>query len=144
MTRLEFLDDIQYFSELMEVASDAGYYFEDVYDEEQYNDAIDTAIQEYGYTWEDLRDYLRQLPVGYDYYTRDEWGDWEGHADCEIDDLKDQFLNWADMEDYFDEENGEDEDSEKTEDEENPDESFESGLTLEDFFESARETCTPQ
>lgn len=118
MTRQEFIDDLCDFDQLRDFADTFGYEFEDAYTQEQYDIEVDNQVREGGLSWQDIRDYLRNLPDGYDFYIRDRWGDWEGRYSDDIDDLKEAFLNWADDEDdVFDPEEGDEEDQEEEADE---------------------------
>ena len=142
MTRQEFIVDICDFDQLRDFADTFNYEFDDVYTQEQYDSEIDDWVSEDNLSWQDLRDYLTNLPDGYDFYTRDRWGDWEGRHSDDIDDLKAAFLNWADGEDdVFDpeeeEEDEEDWEGETDEREETPEDGDpmpESEFTMDDLL----------
>lgn len=142
MTRQEFIVDLCDFDQLRDFADTFSYEFDDVYTQEQYDSEIDDRVSEDDLSWQDLRDYLTSLPDGYDFYTRDQWGDWEGRHSDDIDDLKAAFLNWADGEDdVFDpeeeEEDEEDWEGEADEQEETPEDGEpvpESEFTMDDLL----------
>lgn len=105
MTRQEFIDDVEDIEQLLSVADDFNYEFDDVYSEEQYDDEINDQLRNGDGLWKDVKDWLNNLPDGYDFYVKDRWGDWEGRGYGEIDDLKERFLEWADEDgEVFDEE----------------------------------------
>ena len=83
MTRQEFIDNIQYWSELLEFCSDEGCnYCEDIYDSDQWNDSINDDVYEMARTssWRTILDVLQGYDdlSGYDYYRRDDYGEWHG------------------------------------------------------------------
>ena len=123
MTRQEFLDNVTTFDELQEFCSDVDYYLQEdgAYSAEEYDDYIDNELYELAREepWRDIRSWLSNLPDGYDYYFRDDWGDWEGRSYRDIYDLKERVLAYADGNDLFDpeeEETVEDSDEEPEED----------------------------
>lgn len=130
MTRQEFIDKIDTYSELMDVTGDANYYFDDVYDSDAYDDYIYDVARDFNGGWTEIRDFLDSLPEGYDYYIRDDCGEWSGYYDDDIDYLKDCFLGWADDNEWFDPEETEEEEEPEgeTQEEQLPE------LTLEDFL----------
>ena len=137
MTRQEFIDEVENIDQLLSVAADYDYEFDDVYTEDQYDDEINDQLRNDDGSWKDVRDWLNNLPDGSDFYVQDRCGEWEGRGYEEIDDLKEQFLNWAD-------EDGEvfEEDDDEEYDEEYPDDSEpeaedpepEPDLTLDDIL----------
>lgn len=106
MTRQEFLDDVTTFDELNSFCIDIGYDLQEdgAYSEEEYDDYIDEEVYETAREndWRYLREWLSNLPDGYDFYFRDDWGEWEGRSCREIDDLKENVLEYADENDLFD------------------------------------------
>lgn len=106
MTRQKFLDDVTSFDELHSFCIDIGYdlqedgaYSEDEYDEYINEEAYEIAREN---DWRDLRGWLSELPDGYDFYVKDAWGDWGGRSSRNIDDLKENVLEYADENDLFD------------------------------------------
>lgn len=125
MTRQEFLDDITSFDQLRDFCYDIDYdLWEDgAYSEDEYDDRIDDDLCElvrHG-AWREVRDYLTELPDGYDFYFRDEYNEWLGRSSDDIDDLKDRVYEYAMDNELFDSEDEEDEEEE----EEAPDEDAE-------------------
>ena len=106
MTRQEFLDNVTTFDELQEFCSDVDYYLQEdgAYSAGEYDDYIDNELYELAREepWRDIRSWLSNLPDGYDYYFRDDWGDWEGRSYRDIYDLKQRVLAYADENDLFD------------------------------------------
>lgn len=99
MTREEFIDDITTMWELLDFCEEHGCYVcEDVYSDEAYNDFINEDIVEWARneTWENLLSILQDLPTGYDYYRRDEYGDWYGVDSYDFDSYKNDVLSWGD------------------------------------------------
>lgn len=110
MTRQDFIETVDDFDSLMDFAREFDYDFDDVYTEEAYNDCINEELSNTGGNWTDIRDWLNSLPTDAYYYTHDYEGDWEGRGEYDIDDLKNDFLDWADhQDDVFDPEEEEEE-----------------------------------
>ena len=148
MTRQEYTDDVENIDQLLSIADDFDYEFDDVYSEDQYDDEINDQLRNDDGSWKDVKDWLNNLPDGYDFYVQDRWGDWEGRGYEEIDDLKEQFLNWADEDgEVFEEEDDEEYDEEEYDDSEPEaeDPEPESDLTLDDIlsvlWDGAQETA---
>lgn len=145
MTRQEFIDDVCDFQQLVDFANEFEYEFDDIYSEESYDDMINEELTENDQCWQDVRDWLQNLPDGYDFYIRDRWGDWEGRSSDDIDDLKAEFLNWADddggvFDEEYEEEEAEEEELEAEEPEsEEPEEepALETDFTLDDLLSIA-------
>lgn len=115
MNRQDFVDNINYISELIEFCNDYGYesHIEQIYDDEQRNDAIEEQInerREYERWWE-IRDWLYNLESegSYDYWRLDDYGDWCGLDDSDFEDMKENLLSELDEDNFFD--NEEDEES---------------------------------
>ena len=118
MTREEF-EGIEYFDDLMDFCSnyDCDIYNE-IYNENSYCDCIEEVIEDmlrYN-TWEDVRDYLNNLPdTDYNYYRRTDDG-WEGiDENSDFDDIKNEVRDWAEEEEIFDEEDEEEDGQENDE-----------------------------
>ena len=109
MTRQDFIETVDDFDSLMDFAAEFNYDFDDVYTEEAYNDCINEELSNTGGNWTDIRDWLSSLPTDAYFYVFDR-GDWEGRGEYDIDDLKNDFLDWADhQDDVFDPEEEEEE-----------------------------------
>lgn len=117
MTREEF-EGIEYFDDLMAFCSnyDCDIYNE-IYDDACYHDFIDEDIRDMVRcsSWEQIRDYLDELPYGYDYYRRTDDG-WEGINEySDFDEIKNEVRDWAEEEEIFDEEDEEEDGQENDE-----------------------------
>lgn len=137
MTRSEFLDNITEWYELKDFCNDFDCdVCEDIYDDDDYDDCVEEdirdAIADYG--WRDIRDFLGNLPGGYDYYRRNSTLDYDGLGDDDFEDYKEDVLEWGDdcgvWEDEEEEECAEDDDILGSQEEE-PDE--EESVEEEDF-----------
>jgi len=115
MTRTEFYENYYSWEMVVEFAD-----YNDVehsyYSPTQFNDAVKDHVAEMcrdtrnDYTY--IQDYLNDLPsYDYDYYEKDECGDWSGCGDSELDRFKDDiveylgddFFDFEDMDDFEDE-----------------------------------------
>lgn len=112
MTRQEFIDDVTSWWELLDFCNEEFCdYCDDIYS----SDARDDEINEYdlddwarNYTWRQLLDILSELDDGYEYYRKDEYGEWESLSDYDFDNYKDDVLRWADDNDVFEDDEEED------------------------------------
>ena len=98
MTRSEFLDNITEWYELKDFCNDFDCdVCEDIYDDDDYDDCVEEdirdAIADYG--WRDIRDFLGNLPSGYDYYRRNSTLDYDGLGDDDFEDYKEDVLEWG-------------------------------------------------
>ena len=108
MTRREFIDNIHYWSELLDFCSDTGCdYCDDIYDAEQWNSCIDDDVYEMARnsSWRTILDVLQGYDElsGYDYYRRDDYGEWHGLDEDDLSSYKDDILNWGDDREIWDE-----------------------------------------
>ena len=62
------------------------------------------------YGWRSIRDFLADIPTGYDYYRCDGSFDYVGLDDSDFEDYKSRVLDWMDEDDLWEPEEGEDED----------------------------------
>lgn len=114
MTRQEFIDNIQYWSELLEFCSDEDCnYCEDIYDSDQWNDSINEDVYEMARTssWRTILDVLQGYDdlSGYDYYRRDDYGEWHGLDEDDFSEYKYDVLGWGDDGEIWDEDEEEEE-----------------------------------
>lgn len=137
MTRSEFLDNITEWYELKDFCNDFDCdVCEDIYDDDDYDDCVDEDIRDAiaDYSWRDIRDFLGNLPSGYDYYRRNSALNYDGLGDDDFEDYKEDVLEWGDdygvWEDEEEEEYAEDDDFLDSQEEE-PDE--EESVEEEDF-----------
>ena len=118
MTRSEFLDNITEWYELKDFCNDFDCdVCEDIYDDDDYDDCVEEdirdAIADYG--WRDIRDFLGNLPGGYDYYRRNSTLDYDGLGDDDFEDYKEDVLEWGDDCGVWEDEEEEEEEGAKTE-----------------------------
>ena len=107
MTREEF-EGIENLSELLDFCRnyDCDIY-DEIFDDDGYHDCIDEEINNMVQhdSWEQIRDYLDELPYGYDYYRQTEFDGWEGIDEySDFDNIKNEVRDWAEEEEIFDEE----------------------------------------
>lgn len=105
MTRQEFIDNVTEWYELKNFCynNDCDV-CEDIYDEDGMDEEINYSIREYAgdYSWHELRDELRSIPSGYDYYRQNGLFDWDGmDDDADFQDYKDSVLEWMDNGEYW-------------------------------------------
>ena len=117
MTRQEFIDDVQYWSELIDFCYEEGCYVcEDVYTSDQRDDRIDEDVSEMmrNNSWRTILDTLQTYDdqSGYEYYSLDGYGDWIGLDDDDLASYKDDVLEWMDNNGRWGDENDEDENDE--------------------------------
>lgn len=112
MTRQEFIDDVTSWWELLDFCEEESCdYCDNIYS----SDARDDEINEYelddwarNYTWRQLLNILSDLDDDYEYYRKDEYGEWESLDDYDFDNYKDDVLRWADDNDVFEDDEEED------------------------------------
>lgn len=122
MTRSYFLDYVNDWDELIELCREHDCDIcDDIIDDDALDDYVNSDIACSGYGWRALRDYLADIPTGYDYYRCDGTFDYEGLDDSDFEDYKSRVLDWMDENDLWDAE----------EDEEGEDEEFDPDC---DFF----------
>lgn len=110
MTKQYFINEVNSWSELMDVCYDEGCNCcDDVYDDEAYDETIDNQIMDWleSESWRDVLARLNDLPTGYDYYTRDDWGEWHG-VDNDFDVYKSDVFDWFEDNGYWEDEAQED------------------------------------
>lgn len=114
MRRQDFIDDITTWSELLSFCYDEDCDIcEDIYSEDSRDEDIDTNnLVEWARnnTWQELHDILEEIPTGYDYYCRDDYGDWFGADNDLFEDRKQEVIDWMDDGGYWDEEYEDEED----------------------------------
>lgn len=126
MTRQEFEENVTTFWELLDWCGETGcYLYDEVVSEESYNSWInedmDSRIRD-GASWQDMLDWLNELPSGYDYYRYSEYSsEWCGLTDYDFDSIWNEALEWGDENNAWDED---EESEEQTEEEEEEGESI--------------------
>ena len=112
MTRNYFLAYVTEWSELIELCREYDCDIcEDIIDEDEFDEYVDSDIANMDYGWRSIRDFLADIPTGYDYYRRDGSFDYVGlDNDDDFEDYKSRVLDWMDEDDLWEPEEGEDED----------------------------------
>lgn len=77
---------------------------EDIIDDDQLDEYVDADISSSEYGWRSIRDYLTDIPTGYDYYRCDGSFDYIGLDDSDFEDYKSKVLDWMDEDSLWDEE----------------------------------------
>ena len=144
MRRSEFIEDVTLFCELRDFCYDEDIsLLDDYFDENDLDDNVYEDMRNCDYSWTDLRDALRGIEEGCDFYYR------EGYFDnTDFDSLKEEVLEIMDERGAWDdEEDEEDEDEEELDEEscEDPEDEFvykdpvvedeNSGVSIGEFFE---------
>lgn len=124
MTRQEFIDNVTTWSELLDFCYNEDIYFcEDVYTEDAkddyFNDMLVDMARDAG-SWRELYDRLEEIPTGYDYYIRDDYGDFEGADDDDFDSRYEDVLEYMDDNEYWDDDEEEEVEEEPAPDDEDP------------------------
>ena len=109
MTRREFEEEVDSLWKLVNWCNDEGCYVsEDIYSSESYENCIDDELSDkVNYdSWTEIRDWLDELPNGYDLYIRDDYYNncgWRGLDDYDdFDNLFNECLEWGDENDIWD------------------------------------------
>lgn len=132
MTRKEFLEDVNDMDDLICFCNDNDLStLEYVYDSDSFdsyiNDCLYDKVRNNGDSWVDVKDWLNDIPDGYDYYDTEY--DFEGIGDYEFDDYKTRVLDDADYYDVWEDE----EDDEEVEGVEDDEEVYDSDISEEAF-----------
>lgn len=112
MTRSEFLNDVNWFGDLIDFCYEVGCnYCENIIDYDELDEEIDDYLSENvrEKSWKSIKEDLDCIPEGYDYYLRRYTMEYEGLTESDFLDYKDDVLDWADSYERFDEEDIEDE-----------------------------------
>lgn len=115
MTITQFRDDINDFSDLIAFCNEIGCdYCEDIYDDDSRDEIIEEDLADYinDNSWRDTRYWLYGIETGYEWYRRDDYGDWVGLGDADFEQYKDDVETYCIDGGHFDEED-EDEDDEE-------------------------------
>ena len=148
MTRQEFIDSVNDFSDLIDFCNDEGCdYCEDIYYEDSFDDLINDSLSSWAreLSWYELRDRLNDLPRGYTWYECSD--DWRGLDDDDFRSYKDDVLEWGDDHDIWDVPDEDDEEIDDFEDggifEEDEDDDYEEpedGCSFEELFAASSST----
>ena len=120
MTRQEFMNGVNEWWDLKDIAEDHGYEgLNDVVDTETIGEEIKYRAGEIGYgdDWERFASWLDDIPAGYRYYAySDYYGTYEGLSEGDFYDYKQDMLDWMDENDMFDHDDGDTEGDEDNSD----------------------------
>ncbi len=93
MTRREFEEDVSYFGELLSFCWEYNIdVMDDVVSDDERDDEILEYIRDYDGSWTNLRDYLADIPTGYDYYRRTGYIEYENLDDYDFERYKEEVL----------------------------------------------------
>ena len=111
MTRSYFLDYVTDWYELIDLCRDYDCDIcEDIIDDDQLDDYVLEDINNSERSWRDIRDFLSDIPTGYEYYRCDGTFDYVGLDESDFEDYKSRVLDWMDEDSLWDaEEEDEDE-----------------------------------
>lgn len=126
MTRQDFIDNVNTYYDLVDFCQEIDYYVDGIYSEDERDDLIYEEIIDMvrSCSWNEIKNYLDDMPEGYDYYYKNEWGEWIGYDYDQIDEFKELVLDYADENDLFDRDDEEDE-NDTADEEDEPEESEE-------------------
>lgn len=119
MKRSEFDDEINSLSDLIDFCSEEGCPIcDDLIDDdsrdEYISEDLESMVRDEG--WRDIRSWLDNIPTGYDYWIRDQWGDWEGYDEYQYEGFADDVVEWMDEHEQWDPEDEEEETVDDAED----------------------------
>jgi len=113
MTREEWINDIEDLGDLRTWCIDNGVFEDtmyDIYDDYEVDDEINDDVANCGDSWSCLRDYLNDIPTGYNWYRRDGSFDYVGLVRGDFLNLKQEVLDYLDnYGGFFDDEEEEEE-----------------------------------
>lgn len=112
MTRSYFSEYVTEWDELLGLCREYGCDIcDDIIDDDTLDEYVESDISNSNDSWRAIRDYLADIPTGYDYYRCDGSFDYAGLDNYDnFDDYKARVLEWMDCDDLWDEEEDEDED----------------------------------
>ena len=94
LTRSYFLDCVTDWSELIELCREYDCDIcEDIIDDDELNEYVNSDISNTDYGWRSIRDFLADIPTGYDYYRCDGSFDYVGLDDSDFEDYKSRVLD---------------------------------------------------
>ena len=127
MTKEQFYDEVYDFGTLRSFCWDQGYdeFVNDIMDESEYDTSVCEEIRDmtYNYGWDEVKNWLNELPSGYDYYRKDDNGEYEGLSDQYFNLIRDELEEQLDRNGFFDEDVDDD------------DEVFEDSVSEDDAYE---------
>lgn len=116
MRREDFYNDITMYEDLISLANETEYFdlIYDIHDDDSYSNLISERIDDVvmEWTWEEVRDFLDELPHGYDYYLDCGYCEYIGLADGDdvFSDKREELYEYMCENDLFDHEEEDDSD----------------------------------
>jgi len=114
MTRQEYYEQTETLCDIIEVASEYGHWAESIVNEDNYYSCVNSDLYDMvtdgGYDWEEVREYLDNIPTGYELYTCDGWLCYEP-VNMTVEEIRDDLFDYLWENGYIDEEDEENEDS---------------------------------
>lgn len=105
MTRSYFINYVSEWDELIELCRDYDCNIcEAIIDDDELDDYIESDIANTDYGWRAIRDFLAEIPTGYNYYLCNGSFDYIGLNDSDFEDYKNSVLEWMDRNGLWDEE----------------------------------------
>lgn len=108
MTRDEFLEEVTTFYDLIDFCEEEHLFDCDgIVDEYSFDEEIAYALEDWRNRFDDwtrARDWLCDLPTGYDFYREDGYGNWEGLDRSDFEDIKQDVLDEMDDAEAWDDE----------------------------------------
>lgn len=105
MTREDFIENVTYWSELLNFCSDEDCdVCWDILNEEERDNEVDSDLSDAidVYSWQEISDFLSGVTTGYDYYRRDGMFDYCGMTDeNDFNEYKSRVLEWMDDGNYW-------------------------------------------
>lgn len=140
MTRSEFINEVNTWSELTNFCYRIGYEIDEIWEDSARDDYITESLQDNvrnGDYWGEIRDWLDNLDSGSegDYWRRNDYGEWFILDDNDLEAYKSDVLEYADDNELFDaEDEGEDDWPWEPAPIEPPAPPAETGVTLDELF----------
>lgn len=126
MRRSEFDETDIGWSDAIDIAYAEGWDgFDEIYSDEARDESINESLSADvdDFNWTEIRDFLNNIPGGYDLYRRDNVYEWVGLGDDDLECYVEEFLSWMDDYDRWEPEDDEDDaDDEQFESDVDPDE----------------------
>lgn len=139
MTRQEFVDGVEYWSDLVDFCNQEGCSIcEDVYSDGDRDYDIEEELCEMvrDSNWREVLDTLQAYDrdSGYDYYLKNGCGEFEGLNDEDFTSYKDDVLDWGDNNDIWDDDEEDDDEEEGSQPYDTEDEVPLEDISFEELF----------
>ena len=110
MTRDEFIETITIWDELYDFCNEYQcYLIDDLFSADSRDEFVIDEAREFT-NWEELLGFLESIITGYDYYYRNDWGEWVGLDEGNFNEFHQDVLDWGDENGIWDEDESGDED----------------------------------